>query len=753
MSIGGSLSGISFTGLASGIDSQSIVSQLMQIEALPLQRMQQQQALLTQRQSLLAQFKSILVGFNSSASALNTAASFNPIKASSSDTEVANVTASSSAVAGTYNLEVSKLATTNKISSTAQSSTTTALGYSGSFVVNGRAVTVEASDTLTSIAGKINSAGSGVTASVINGGANSAYLTITSGSSGASNAVQIANLSGTALSSLGFTTGAASFRDQVDADSVRSYGFSSASTVLSSLIGTSASGTFDIGTATISIDFATDSLQDIANKINADSNSNATALVVAVTKNGKTTQKLEITGNGGALPTITDTSGLLEAIGFYKRAFSNELVGAQDAEYTLDGFSFTNSSNTISDLIPGATVTLLKANATTPEKSTLTFSKDTAAISSSFSGLVSAYNDVVSYIKQTSSFDPETFASGPLFGDSSVAQVESTLSSLIFRTVGTGSLKNLAQIGFSFDKDGKLELDKSKLEQALSSDPEGVRRLMMAVGESTSNDLKFVTGTSLTQNSGPGGFSVNITQVATKGSMLATVVQSSSNTLGETLTFGGSLFNNTDYSLIVPIGADQSTLVNLINNDSKLKDLVVASVDGSGALKIDSKKWGTSGNFTVVSNLDAAADNSGIGTSGGTFTSGLNVEGTINGEVATGNGQFLSGAVGTSVEGLQLQYTGTATGSVGSITYQRGVAAELSFGLNTFTDTVNGLLVTTDKTLQSQIDDISNRMANLQEQLKLRQSYLQQKFLAMERAVAAMQSQQAQLGAINQQQG
>lgn len=752
MSINGSLSGISFTGLASGIDSQSIVSQLMQIEALPLQRMQQQQAILGQRQTLYAQLKSILVAFNSSASALNTAASFNPIKASSSNENVATTTATSGAVAGTYQLAVSKLATTQKASSSAQSSASAQLGYTGSFVVNGRAVSVEATDTLTSIAGKINSANAGVTASIINGGTGNAYLTLTASASGASNEIQLASLSGTALSSLGLLTGAASFRNQIDADTVGSFGFSSATSSLSTLLGTSPSGSFQIGTATINIDFATDSLQAIADKINGDAGSNATAEVVGVTVDGKTTQRLQITGNGGALPTIADTDGLLEAVGIYQRDYANELVTAQDAEYTLDGFAFTSSKNTVSDVIPGATFTLLKANETTPETSTLVFSKDTAQIKSSFEGLVSSYNDVVSFIKQTSAFDTETFESGPLFGDSAVAQVEATLSNLMFRTVGTGDLKNLAQIGFSFDEAGKLALDGSKLDQALASDPEGVRRLMMAVGDSSNNELKYISSTSLTKNSGASGYLVNISQVATKGSHLATVAQTTANVAGETLTFAGSLFNNTNYDLLVPIGSNLSDLVTLINNDSKLKDLVVASIDG-GALKLESKRFGTAGNFTVVSNLDAASDNSGIGTTGGTVTDGLDVAGTINGAAATGVGQFLTGATGTDSEGLQIQYTGTLTGDIGSITFQRGIAAELSYGLNTFTDTVNGLLVTNDKTLQSQIDDISQRMESFQEQLNLRKSYLQQKFLAMERAIASLQSQQSQLGSIMQQQG
>ncbi|MCH8114291.1 MAG: flagellar filament capping protein FliD [Chloroflexi bacterium] len=108
--------------------------------------------------------------------------------------------------------------------------------------------------------------------------------------------------------------------------------------------------------------------------------------------------EVEITGDSG-LPVITDTNGLLEAIGFYERSFTNELVTAQDAEYTLDGFVFTSASNSITDTVPGVTITLLKADAATPETATLTLSKDDAAIKTSFESLMKTYNDIVSFIR------------------------------------------------------------------------------------------------------------------------------------------------------------------------------------------------------------------------------------------------------------------------------------------------------------------------------------------------------------------
>ncbi|MCH7903752.1 MAG: flagellar filament capping protein FliD [Armatimonadetes bacterium] len=736
-----SLSGISFSGLASGIDAQSIVAQLMQIEAFPINRMQQNQAILQQRLDIYALLRSNLIGLNSSASALNVAATFNPIKTSSSDDEVATVSATSSAAPGTFDLTVSKLAASNKLASTAQSSVDTELGYSGTFIINGRAVDVVSSDTLTQIAQKINSSGATVTASLIDGGAGAAYLTLTAEGSGLFSDIQIANVTGTALSSLGFQTGGTSFRDQVDSDSVRSYGFSSASSTLQTLTGTTATGNFTIGTAVIAVDFSTDSLQTIANSINNDVNSNATAIVVEVEENGKTFQKLEITGNSG-LPSITDTDGLLEAIGVYDRADSNELVVAQDAEFTLDGFTLTSYKNAVTDVIPGVTLTLIKADVATPETATLTLTKDVAKISSSFEDLKNSFNDIISFLDTYSQFDDETFRSGPLFGDSIAAQVESRLTSILFDNVGTGDIKNLAQIGFSFDDDGKVDIDTAILEQAISDDPEGVRKLMMAVGETTSNDMLFISSTSKSQ---AGNYLVDITQVATFGNSVATVAQTGLNIDQETLTFDGDLFGNSSFNLSIPISSTQAQLVAQINADATLKDLVVASVDGSGMLKIESKRYGTAGNFTVFSDKTASADNSGIGLTGGTVTDGLDVAGTIGGLAATGSGQYLTGDEDTDVEGLQIQYTGSSTGAAGTVTLTRGIGAELVYGLETFTDVVSGLLTTTDKAIQGQIDDIADRITQFRANLVLRRGYLERKFLAMETAMAAMQSQMALL--------
>src|SRR5690606_8061854 len=127
----------------------------------------------------------------------------------------------------------------------------------------------------------------------------------------------------------------------------------------------------------------------------------------------------------------------------------------------------------------------------------------------------------------------------------------------------------------------------------------------------------------------------------------------------------------------------------------------------------------------------------------------LDVAVTINGESATGNGQFLLGAEGNAnTAGLQIQYNGSTTGVSGNFVFNRGLASLMSYRLNSFTDSVDGLLSATDKTLTDQITDIDDRIAAIQEQLELRESTLRAKFGAMEQAIAQLNAQGSQLSSM-----
>ncbi|HJP83320.1 MAG TPA: flagellar cap protein FliD N-terminal domain-containing protein, partial [Fimbriimonadaceae bacterium] len=216
MSLNGNLSGISFSGLSSGIDTDSIISRLIQLEQIPISRLQQRQQQIQQQQQVYAQFRSNLQAFSAAAGALNSSAVFNPLTTTSSKPEVATVSATSDALVGTYNLAVSKLAQAQKVASLAQTDSTTALGKEGQFVVNGKAIQVQTTDTLRSIAQKINDANTGVTASIIDGGSGSTYLTLASNATGIKGKIQVTDFGGDSIVGLlGITSGAPSIREPI----------------------------------------------------------------------------------------------------------------------------------------------------------------------------------------------------------------------------------------------------------------------------------------------------------------------------------------------------------------------------------------------------------------------------------------------------------------------------------------------------------------------------------------------------------
>ncbi len=738
-----SSNGISFSGLSSGLDTDSIISQLVSIEKAPIQRMTAQQKTLRDRAELYSQFATRIGGIASAGNQLTTLGTFSAITASSSDTAVASVFVDAGAtLAGSYNLTVSKLAQSQKLSSGAQTSASAGLGYTGSFAVNGKAVNVEATDSITTIAQKVNGLGVGVTASVIDGGTNNAYLTFTSGTTGLTGKPQLSDLNGTILNTLGVLNGTSAVRESIT-NGAAGTKLTASTTALGTLMGTTGltDQTVQINGVSVTLNLQTDSLQGVADKINAAS-TGATASVVSITENGSTKYRLEIK-NPSSTPTFTDSGNTLASLGILQAGAANQLVEAQDATYTLDGVSLTSSTNNIKGVVPGATLTLLKANLTTPEKSTINLTSDTDTISNRVQGFVTAFNDTAAFIDQYSQFDEASFATGPLFGDSTVRQFLSTFTVSMFNTIpgATGDYRNAASIGMRLNSKGTIDFDTSVFKAALAKDPEGVRKIFQNSGTSANSALTFVSAASTAKPSGTSPYDVHVTQLATKTSYLAATTKTGPNTVSEVLTFGGALLGSTNYTLNIDVGATMTDIVNKINSDSKLKDLVVAS-DNGGKLQIESKRFGTSGRFTLVSNQSPLGTNSGVGFTAGSLVDGLDIAGTIAGQAATGSGQFLTGATGNTVaNGLQIQYTGLTTGLVGSMTYVQGLSGSINEALKTFTDSINGLAVAGQDAFKKQADDLQKDIDRINLRANQKSDDLKAKFIAMESRMNSLKSQ------------
>jgi len=171
---------LSVDGLVSGLDTTTIISQLMDLERRPVTLLQNKQTTLADQKAAWQEVNSRLLKFETAANAINTADEFASRSASFSSNNtsggsVLSVTAGSNTSEGTYNVAVSQIARAQKSASNeAFSSYTSAAGASGTISINGSYnITVSASDTLEEIKNNINSSGAPVTASIINTGTSS----------------------------------------------------------------------------------------------------------------------------------------------------------------------------------------------------------------------------------------------------------------------------------------------------------------------------------------------------------------------------------------------------------------------------------------------------------------------------------------------------------------------------------------------------------------------------------------------------
>ncbi len=183
-------------GLVSGLDTESIISKMMAIEQRPIQLLQQQEAGYKAKISALGALKGVLSDLQTAADALKDPALFGGFSVASGNTSVLTASASSTALAGDYQVTVNGLAQAQQVKSAAFAASDTVVG-TGTLTIQvgtGTPVTVtidSTNNTLAGIAGAINNSGADVTAGVVNDGLGNYYLTLASKITGASNTISL----------------------------------------------------------------------------------------------------------------------------------------------------------------------------------------------------------------------------------------------------------------------------------------------------------------------------------------------------------------------------------------------------------------------------------------------------------------------------------------------------------------------------------------------------------------------------------
>jgi len=172
--------------MISGLDTKSLIAQLVAIERQPIGRLQSKRSGHQTQISKIAAIKSATNGLITAMKDIDTAKELLTVKATSSDTDAFTATADGTAVVSNYNVVVSQIATAEKNRSAAFSSTSAEM-KSGTVTItpNGEDAqnfTIEEGDTLLDVVDTINK-GTGFNASLINDGSNY-YMMITSEETG-----------------------------------------------------------------------------------------------------------------------------------------------------------------------------------------------------------------------------------------------------------------------------------------------------------------------------------------------------------------------------------------------------------------------------------------------------------------------------------------------------------------------------------------------------------------------------------------
>lgn len=192
------MAGIQANGIGSGLDINSLVSQLVSAEGAPLQqRISRHEVAVTTRVSALGTLKGALAAFKSALEPLKSIEAFQARKATSADTKIFSVTAATNAVAGSYDVEVVQLAKAHQLASEPFVGGSSAnVGY-GTLTISVGAKTFSVNipqdaATLDDVRNAINSAtdNTGVQATLLNT-AGGSRLVLTSNATGASNVVKV----------------------------------------------------------------------------------------------------------------------------------------------------------------------------------------------------------------------------------------------------------------------------------------------------------------------------------------------------------------------------------------------------------------------------------------------------------------------------------------------------------------------------------------------------------------------------------
>lgn len=744
-------------GIVSNLNTTEIIKAVMDFERRNIRRMESDIQEKTQKMSVFNTISAKVLSLKVKADKLTRAATFEAAKVSVSDEDYLTASVGGKISSGQYSVKVEQLASYNQIASQGFATKGTTIG-TGEFTIqlgDGSAKTIEITsenNTLEGLKDAINDSGSSIQAAIINDGSSSNpyRLLLTSTKSGAENMIQVSsslsggeapdfvNSSFDAVEKTRWTNG--STAEAVVGDTA-SYTGSENKTYTFTVAG---SGTQTIGTDEIELNWS-------------DGTNSGTLTIAAGYTPG---DEIALAGAGSDGLKLSFSDGILAAgDSFQVQAFTPELQAAQDAKVSLGDSSgggspitVSSSTNEIKDLIPGVTLNLKKVtDATTNINIDTTIDK--GKIVKAVEDFVNSYNDVMNAIDQQFKYNEESTEIGILFGDSTLRTMQTRMRTGLLTSMSDldSDYVLLSQLGVRHDvATGKLVLrDRAALEDAIENNMDDLLKFFTNSGSSDNSAVEFVSSSSKTDMP-DSGFVVKVTQAATKGYLYGDNINDPASSPLEIDSSNYQLKLRVDGIESNEIALTQKTYTSMtelaqeiqtkIDNDSKIGDLGVTVEASGNRLKISSNSYGSNSRVETLGGISASAMDL-LGLSTGERYRGDDVQGTINGEEATGSGQMLRGKSNSEfAEGLSLKVTltssdiknGNDSATIGLVT---GWANQMEEMLDMFSAEGEGVIANRTDALQTQIDIINDRIAKEEERLKIREESLWRQYQALEESL------------------
>ncbi|PUU86131.1 flagellar filament capping protein FliD, partial [Halanaerobium sp.] len=402
-------------GLATGMDTTSMIDQLVALERRPIYNYQQEISEMEQTKGAWRDVNSRLDKLEDRTTDLKLSSTYNSRGASSSDEDVVTASASNDSNEANYSIIVNNVASTQRISGNRLDDSTTAIkdltGFGSiaaenNIQINGTDITINDSDSLTDISNKINDAEAGVSASIVDN-----HLVLESTDTGEKNQIALVD-DNDLFKSLGvLQTG-----DNDGSLSTNLMEVQDADTAL----GLTGSFQIDVeggtGTGEITVDETT-TLNDIKSQIDALGGD----LSASVTDEGNGYFSLSInssTAGSDVKLSNTGTENILADLAFGNRSYQNELQTAEDANIDINGITgITSSTNTFSEAVEGVTFNI-STDAEIDSTATISVAKDTGKAADAVQAFVDQYNSVMSFLDGKTDYDEETEKGAVLQGDS-----------------------------------------------------------------------------------------------------------------------------------------------------------------------------------------------------------------------------------------------------------------------------------------------------------------------------------------------